>query len=307
MSSAVQWIKVTTDLFDDEKVLLIDTLPEADSILIIWIKLLCLAGKQNNKGVFMFNNIPYTVKMLSTILRRDESVIENALKIFEEYNMIQYVDRAITITNWGKHQNLDKIEANKAYMRNYMRNYRSKQRKVAIGIQGDEENEQLEDNIKSDYSHKVYGKVNYKVKINLADKELNKEKDTEIDKENSKEDEYISSFDEEYLKKCQEIIDSYNSTCKSLSKVMKITEQRIEAIHLVMNELENTTFEQLFEKVEKSDFLSGRKGGWRADFDWIMKPEHILKILEGKYDDVKSKPKEKYSDCTRYENLTMEV
>ena len=110
MASAVQWIKITTDIFDDEKILLIDSMPDSDEIIIIWFKLLCFAGKQNNKGVFMMNNIPYTTKMLSTIFRRSEETVIKALKIFEEFGMIQYINGTITITNWGKHQNLDKIE-----------------------------------------------------------------------------------------------------------------------------------------------------------------------------------------------------
>ncbi len=48
----VKWIKIVTDIFDDEKILLIESLPDADSIIVIWFKLLCLAGKQNNSGVF---------------------------------------------------------------------------------------------------------------------------------------------------------------------------------------------------------------------------------------------------------------
>ena len=47
----VKWIKITTDVFDDEKILLIESMPSADSIITIWFKLLILAGKQNNNGV----------------------------------------------------------------------------------------------------------------------------------------------------------------------------------------------------------------------------------------------------------------
>ena len=46
----VKWIKIVTDIFDDEKVLLIESLPDAYAIITVWFKLLCLAGKQNNKG-----------------------------------------------------------------------------------------------------------------------------------------------------------------------------------------------------------------------------------------------------------------
>ena len=46
----VKWIKITTNMFEDEKVDFIESLPEADTILVIWIKLLTLAGKCNANG-----------------------------------------------------------------------------------------------------------------------------------------------------------------------------------------------------------------------------------------------------------------
>jgi hypothetical protein len=39
-----------------------------------------------------------------------------------------------------------------------------------------------------------------------------------------------------------------------------------------------------FRRVEASDFLAGRRTDWRADFDWILEPKHLTKILEGVYD-----------------------
>lgn len=116
--SDLKWIKITTDIFDDEKILLIENLPDGDSLIVIWFKLLCLAGKQNNDGIFIMNNrIPYTIEMLATIFRRNKNVVTLALGIFEEYGMIEVVDGTITIPNWEKHQNvtgMDKIrEQNK--------------------------------------------------------------------------------------------------------------------------------------------------------------------------------------------------
>ena len=82
----VKWIKICTDIFDDEKILLIENMPEADSIIVIWFKLLCLAGKQNNGGVFMLNDkIAYTEEMLATIFRRPLNTVRLALKTFETY------------------------------------------------------------------------------------------------------------------------------------------------------------------------------------------------------------------------------
>ena len=132
--SDVKWIKIVTDIFDDEKILLIESLPDADSLIVIWFKLLCLAGKQNNGGVFLINGrIPYTDEMFATIFRRPLNTVRLALATFEQYGMIEIIENTVTIPNWGKHQNLDKIEANKEYMRNYMREYREKQ-KAIIGV-----------------------------------------------------------------------------------------------------------------------------------------------------------------------------
>lgn len=125
----VKWIKITTDVFDDEKILLIESLPEADSIIVIWFKLLCLAGKQNNSGVFLMGDkIAYTDKMLATIFRRKESTVQLALQTFEQFGMIELIDGVITIPNWGKHQSLEQLEARKKYQRDYQREYRKKQK-----------------------------------------------------------------------------------------------------------------------------------------------------------------------------------
>ncbi|HFI0901946.1 TPA: phage replisome organizer N-terminal domain-containing protein, partial [Streptococcus suis] len=40
MASEIKWIKIVTDIFDDEKILLIESLPEADTIIVVWFKLL---------------------------------------------------------------------------------------------------------------------------------------------------------------------------------------------------------------------------------------------------------------------------
>ena len=109
----VKWIKITTDVFDDEKILLIESLPDAYAIITVWFKLLCLAGKQNNSGVFMMGKIAYTDKMLATIFRMKEATVTMALQTFEQFGMVEIIDGVITIPNWNKHQTLDAYEKKK--------------------------------------------------------------------------------------------------------------------------------------------------------------------------------------------------
>lgn len=182
-----RWIKIVTDIFDDEKILLIEELPEADSIIVIWFKLLCLAGKQNNCGVFLINDrIPYTDKMLATIFRRKEATVRLALKTFEEFGMIEIIDDVITIPNWGKHQTLDRLEKKTEYMRDYMRDYRQKQKQIACKTNG-----------------KTNSDANSKANVSEADKNKDKNRDKEEDKEdiNNAQNVAFETFWKHYPKK----------------------------------------------------------------------------------------------------------
>lgn len=129
----VKWIKITTDIFDDEKILLIESLPDAYAIITCWFKLLCMAGKQNNSGVFMLGQIAYTDKMLATIFRMKESTVQLALQTFEQFGMVEIVDGVITIPNWEKHQSLDKLEQAKEQTRKRVARHREKQKLLAEG------------------------------------------------------------------------------------------------------------------------------------------------------------------------------
>nr|DAG48215.1 MAG TPA: replisome organizer [Caudoviricetes sp.] len=130
----VKWIKITTDIFDDEKILLIEGLPSSNEIIVIWFKLLILAGKQNNNGVFLMNErIPYTDEMLATIFRRDINIVRLALKTFEQFGMLELVDNIITIPNWNKHQQLDSYEKKKQQDRERQKARRAEQKALALG------------------------------------------------------------------------------------------------------------------------------------------------------------------------------
>lgn len=134
----VKWIKIVTDIFDDEKILLIESMPDRDAVIVIWFKLLCLAGKQNNGGVFMLNDkIPYTDEMLSTIFRRPINTVRLALDTFQHFGMIEIVNDCITIPNWDKHQSLDALEKKREYQRQLMKKRREEQWKIACNTNCD--------------------------------------------------------------------------------------------------------------------------------------------------------------------------
>lgn len=179
----VKWIKITTDIFDDEKILLIEGLPSSDEIIVIWFKLLILAGKQNNNGVFLINErIPYTDEMLATIFRRDINIVRLALKTFEQFGMLELVNNVITIPNWNKHQQLDSYEKKKQQDRERQKARRAEQKVLALGTK--DVNKNSEGEKKSRDSRWTIAGQSRDSRENVAENRgLDKEEDIDIDKE----------------------------------------------------------------------------------------------------------------------------
>lgn len=129
--SEIKWIKITTDIFDDEKIRLIDALPEHDAILVIWFKILTLAGRQGGNGLLMMNNkVHYTEEMLAAIFGRPLNTIRLALQTFEKFGMIEIINGIISLPNWEKHQNVDGMEKAKEQTRKRVARYREKQKQL---------------------------------------------------------------------------------------------------------------------------------------------------------------------------------
>ena len=246
----VKWIKITTDIFDDEKILLIESLPDAYAIITVWFKLLCLAGKQNNSGVFMMGRIPYTDKMLATIFRMKESSVTMALQTFEQFGMVEIVDGVITIPNWNKHQSLDRIELAREQTRQRVARHREKQKQLV----------------------ECNAQCNADVTQCNADR-IEEEKEVDIESKKEKTD-------------LQSVVDLYHNICKSYPSVRSLSDARKKAIRARLKSYSLEDFKTVFENAENSSFLKGSNDrNWSANFDWLIADKNMAKVLEGNYAD----------------------
>lgn len=161
----VQWIKIYTNMFDiSRKIKHIERMPRGDTILVIWFKLLTLAGKINDGGViYVTPSIPYDIEGLADELRRDEDITEKALSTFEMFDMIERDNGFIYISSWEEYQNIEGLEK----IREQNRKRVAKHRK----------NKQNQDcNVTSNVTCNVTV-----TECNGIDKEEDKEKDKESD------------------------------------------------------------------------------------------------------------------------------
>lgn len=107
----VKWIKVSTDMFNSSrKIKQIEVMPEGDAILVIWLKLLLLAGNINDGGaIYLTPEIPYTDEMLANELRRPINTVRLALNTFEHFGMIEIIDDILHLSSWEKYQSTDRL------------------------------------------------------------------------------------------------------------------------------------------------------------------------------------------------------
>lgn len=182
----ISWIKLATNMFEDEKIKLIQTLPDGNSIVLFWIKLLTLAGKTNDKGlIYLGNGISYNDEMLATITNLSTSVVRSGIKTLQEFGMIEITEENyIQIVNWIKHQNVEGMErvrdGNAERQRVYY--YRKKLEKLGINAK----NKAFPDD--SESLKAIYERANNEPNVRLMlanrpdeDEEEDKEEDIDID------------------------------------------------------------------------------------------------------------------------------
>ena len=129
----VKWIKIVTDIFDNRKIRQIEKMPDADAILVIWLKILCLAGEINESGFMMLTkDIPYTDEMLANEFDRPVSTVRMALKIFTSFGMIETFDNVYCVTNWERYQNIAGLEKIREQTRERVSRHREN-KKLIVG------------------------------------------------------------------------------------------------------------------------------------------------------------------------------
>lgn len=133
--SEVKWIKIVTDIFDNRKIRQIEIMPDGDTVLVIWFKLICLAGRVNDNGlVYVTEDIPYTEEMLAAQFNRPISTVRFALNIFEKFGMIEVINDFLCLPSWEKYQSADKLEKMKSKNAERQARFRAKKRAELEGV-----------------------------------------------------------------------------------------------------------------------------------------------------------------------------
>lgn len=264
----VKWIKITVDMFDNRKIKHLRRLPDGDSIVLIWVMLLTMAGRCNSGGmIFLTENIPYTPKMLANELNFEESTVQLALQALEQLGMVSTASNGfLLVDGWEEHQNTDRL----AEIREYNRLAKQKSRAKQKALQPPSENVN-DKSMTNQCSH-------------ATEEEREEEKEIDIDiRDKGKENVPDSG---ESAPSAQQIMDLYNSICKSFPSVRSLSEARRKAIKARLKTYTLDDFRKAFENAEASSFLKGSNDrNWAANFDWLIADKNMAKVLDGNYAD----------------------
>jgi predicted phage replisome organizer len=173
MSGEVFWIKLQTGTFDSETIMLLESMPEGDTILIIWFKMQILAGKCNAGGYLLLNGeSPYSDEMLSTVFRRQLNTVRLAISAFLQFKMIEIINGAYFLIEWEKHQNVSGLDKIKEQTRQRVAKYRAKLKDVTLPVTQDNGTEQETEQEIEPTTNKVRVLLVGTPLANLTDQEL---------------------------------------------------------------------------------------------------------------------------------------
>lgn len=300
----INWIKLRVDMFDDEKIKIIQSMPEGDAILVIWIRTIALAGKCNAKGLVLIEDeFPYSDEMLATIFNKPLATVRLALGTFEKFRMIERTEKGIYISNFEKHQNTEGMEKIREQAR--IRKQREREKKRALLEAGN--TPELSDNSSENpetLPENVTDNVTSHVTSRVTEREVtkqNKNKNKNIYNISSNEDivETSEKTPEVPDRKSErlsydEIMKDFHTTCPDLPGIRALNDARKTKIRSLVKELDKLKIfpgvepekklHVIFQAAQNSDFLSGRSGKWNGcSFDWLINKTNALKVLEGQY------------------------
>ena len=123
----IRWIKLAVQFYKDEDIRIIrKTMPDGDTITLMFVMLLALAGDRNQGG-----DVPYTDEELAVLFDIQINTVRLGLRVMLEKGMIDNLDGIIHISNWDKYQSVDEMNKIREQNRERVRRHREIQKALA--------------------------------------------------------------------------------------------------------------------------------------------------------------------------------
>jgi predicted phage replisome organizer len=253
------WFKVSADFDTDSRMAQIETKKWGIYYAYIYIKLQALAALSNQAGgIYIADGIPHNAKTLANKWHFRKSVVENALKALCEVKLIEIVDDTIFIADWEQVQNAEKLD--KIRENNRLRKQKSRAKRAELQME------------MSHLGHKMSHLGH------ALEEDKDKEKEKEIEEDGEETEDMIDL-----------VVNMFNST--TFPKIKILSPKQKSAVIRAVKEIGLENLEFCFKEASESKFLNGENSkGWVANFDWLIDPHNVAKVLNGNYNSVFGSP-----------------
>ena len=237
------WLKLKEDFFEEKQIKYLRKLPDGDKLVIAYLKMQLKSLK--TEGFIKYDSIlPSNIEELSMILDEDINIVTLLIKALQQVGAIEILDDG-SFYMIAMQDLIGKEGASAERVRKFRE--RQKQNEIKM--------------------------LPCNTNVTNCNTEIEKEKEIELDIEKDKK-----------INKYNDVVEIYNTYCTNLAQVQKLTEKRKIAIKKLLKEINLEQFKEICAIANKSDFLTGNNDrNWKADFDFIIRPDKAVSILEGKY------------------------
>ncbi len=256
------WLKLDRNFFKRHDIRVIENMPDGKEYVLFYLKLMTEAI--DHAGALRFSDtVPYSDSMLSSVTNTELEVVRKALELFTELGIMEVLDdKTLFLREVAR---LLGCESFAAKRKREQRNIRD--------------------------AGEIVPRLSHKCP---PEKETDKEID--IDTEKESDTEYLTEPEGSVCrtKDVRRIQKAWNEL--GLKQIVKIPSDSKRGVMLKarIREYGAEAVLEAIGKVKESPFLRGQNArSWVITFDWLIRPNNFIKVLEGNYDknsDVEAKP-----------------
>ena len=263
-SERYYWLKLDRGFFKRHDITVIEDMPNGKDYVLFYLKL--MLESVDHEGALRFSDtIPYNEQMLASVTHTNIDIVRAAMKLLIELGMVEvFDDKTLFMKEVAKLLDSE--------------TYAAKRKR-----------EQRKEDEKGDNVPRLSP-------VCPQEKEIEIELETEIEQETEKDNGTLSDESVCRPEDVRQVFEAWQSL--GIQKLRKVPDSSTNIGKMLRARIKDYGIGSVLEAVEivrASDFLMGRATDFQITFDWFVKPNNFLKVVNGNYDN-----REKKEQSTRH-------
>lgn len=265
------YIQLNVNFFEDERIDWLCEQKNGYAYVVLYLKL-CLKTANNN-GILTRQIgdmiIPYNVDKIAEITHIDVDIVRVALELYKRIGLVYEADENCNFMRLPEVPGMVGYTTQAA-----IEKARQRERKKQL------ESGQLPDKCPDKCPDNVQDNVQQELRVKskeLRDNNLEIEIEEE-DKVNAGKPATSFAYDYDFFR------ETYNSLCRKLPSCRTMPQKRKKAVQNFLKDFTQEQWEEICKAANESEFLTGGNDrGWKANIDFLLRPDKAVKALEGAY------------------------